>query len=250
MLSARLSTPLGAPRPGETGRHVRARELAHVASDAPCEWKEKVLPAINAFMISDEFRGAHITTGSVLRSGETDYWLCVSPACDHEPREAGPILLQLIGLSKGKSTERYSTGEHIVINTNDGPAVLTALNSLNRQPSLKVVLLPNGTGVVREGNAAPVLTGWFASAMTPGAAANGAAEHAVAEEPAMELLAETATEPAPKGLGSAAAPALAAKNGSSTAFTVVAQLRGTFATRFLLAAGQHLSRVGVDYIDL
>ncbi|WP_281399775.1 hypothetical protein [Azospirillum oryzae] len=34
------------------------------------------------------------------------------------------------------------------------------------------------------------------------------------------------------------------------AFTVVAQLRRTFAARFLMAAGQHLSRVGVDFIDL
>jgi hypothetical protein len=34
-----------------------------------------------------------------------------------------------------------------------------------------------------------------------------------------------------------------------TIFTVVAQLRGAFATRFLLAARQHLSRIGVDFID-
>lgn len=230
VLSARLSTALGAPRPGETGRHARARELAHVAADATCEWQEKVLPAVNAFMISDEFRGGHITTGSVLRSGEADYWLCVSPACDLEPRETGPILLQLIRLIKGPWTDKYSTGEHIVISTDKGPAVLTALNALNRQPSLKVVLLPNGTGVTREGTAAPVLTGWFASMMAPG----GAGQPAVAE-PIIEAAAELAK---------------AAPDRRGVAFTVVAQLRGTFATRFLMAAGQHLSRVGVDFIDL
>lgn len=260
VLSARLSTTLGAPRPGETGRHVRARELAHVAPNATCEWQEKVLPAVNAFMISDEFRGGHITTGSVLRSGETDYWLCVSPACDLEPRETGPVLLQLIRLSKGPSTDKYSTGEHVVINTDRGPVVLTALNALNRQPSLKAVLLPNGTGVVREGKAAPVLIGWFASTMASGVlglAVVGADVPAAASKPVIEAPADTvsetapaAPEPAREAAAEAGEPTLAASSGGRITFTVIAQLRGTFATRFLLAAGQHLSRVGVDFIDL
>ena len=197
-------------------------------------------------MISDEFRGGHITTGSVLRSGESDYWLCASPACDLEPRETGPVLLQLIHLTpKGRSTDKYSTGEHIVITTENGPAVLTALNGLNRQPSLKVVLLPNGTGVIRKGKAAPVLTGWFASTMAPGAlgpAVATATMPAAAAEPVVEAPAETVSE-------TVLAPP-AASSGSGITFTVLAQLRGTFATRFLLAAGQHLSRVGVDFIDL
>lgn len=241
LLLARLSTPLVDPRPTETGRHVRARELAHVSPDAQCDWGGKVLPAINAFMISDEFRGGHITTGSVLQSGGKDFWLCVSPACDLEPRETGPVLLQLIKLRNGSSKSKYSTGERIVINTQDGPIVLTALNEDTRQPSLKVVVLPNGTGVVREADAPPLLTGWFASAMRQGNPAAGAAE----PDRAVQLAAEVATT----GPGSAALPAQAAANSSSTTFTVVAQLRGTFATRFLLAAGQHLSRVGVDFID-
>ncbi len=239
VLSARLSTALGAPRPGETGRHVRARELAHVTADAACDWQENVLPAVNAFMISDEFRGGHITTGSVLRSGQADYWLCVSPACDLEPRETRPVLIHLIRLSTGPSISKYSTGEYIVINTDKGPAVLTALNALNRQPSLKVVLFPKGTGVFREGAAAPVLTGWFASAMTPGGLGKPGAPVAAAAEPVTaDAVVEAPVEPAP------------AVPGGGVAFTVVSQLRGTFATRFLLAAGQHLSRVGVDFIDL
>ncbi|PDQ22033.1 hypothetical protein CN311_05770 [Mesorhizobium sanjuanii] len=237
MLSARLSTALSAPGLGESSRHVRARQLAHVAADTACDWQEKVLPAVNAFMMSDEFRGGHITTGSVLQSDGAHYWLCVSPACDLEPRETGPVLMQVIRLSPRPSTDKYSTGEHIVIATEKGPAVLTALNALNRQPSLKVILLPNGAGVVRDGNSPPMLTGWFASTMAPSAfgptVVGAAPTTAAAEAPA------EAGEPAP-----------AAHSEVGTAFTVVAQLRGTFATRFLLAAGQHLSRVGVDFIDL
>lgn len=239
VLSARLSTGLGAPLLGETGRHTRARQLAHVAGEAPCDWQGNVLPAVNAFMMSDEFRGGHITTGSVLRSEEGQYWLCVSPACDLEPRETGPVLLQLLRLSPRASSNKYSTGQYIVIATGEGPKVLTALNEINRQPSLKVVLLPNGTSVLRNGKVAPTLTGWFASTITPGAVspAGAVATSPVASTMVKERLAE------------AGAPAPAAGVGG-IAFTVVAQLRGTFATRFLLAAGQHLSRVGVDFIDL
>ena len=239
VLSARLSTALGAPLPGETSRHTRARQLAHVASEAPCDWQGDVLPAANAFMMSDEFRGGHITTGSVLRSAEGQYWLCVSPACDLEPRETGPVLLQLIRLSPRASSDKYSTGQYIVIATSEGPKVLTALNEINRQPLLKVVLLPNGTSVLRNGKVAPMLTGWFASTITPGAV-NPAG--VVATSP-------TASTTVKEGLAEAGGPAPAAGVGG-IAFTVVAQLRGTFATRFLLAAGQHLSRVGVDFIDL
>jgi len=42
----------------------------------------------------------------------------------------------------------------------------------------------------------------------------------------------------------------AVPNRRGVVFTVVAQLRRTFAARFLMAAGQHLSRAGVDFIDL
>lgn len=258
VLSARLSSPLGAPHHGETSRHVRARELAHVSSDAPCDWRGKVLPAVNAFMISDEFRGGHITTGSVLQSTVTDYWLCVSPACDLEPRETGPVLLHLIQLGKGSPKNTYSTGEHIVINTGSGPTVLTALNALNRQPSLKVVLLTNGTSVVREGTAAPVLSGWFASSMAPVHPATDAAVHAKAAESEIEATVAVTSETAPTAPAVAASetvaeagePEPADASGGGITFSVIAQLRGTFATRFLQAAGQHLSRVGVDFIDL
>lgn len=220
MLAARLSTPLGDPLVGEKARHTRARELASVAANTPCDWQEKVLPAVNAFMISDEFRGSHITTGSVLRSADANHWLCVSPACDLELREKGPILAQFILLVKDPTTEKYSTGERIVIGTEKGPTVLKALNPLNRQPSLRVVLLPAGTEVVRAASGATTISGWFAEGLAP------------AEAPPADV---DGNLPAPKAV---------------TEFTVVAQLRGTFATRFLMSAGQHLSRIGVDFIDL
>lgn len=259
LLSARLSTPLGDAQDGENARHVRARELAHVEAGANGDWIRKVLPAVNAFMISDEFRGGHITTGSVLRTGDRDYWLCVSPACDLEPRSDGPAVLQLIRLRVATSATKFTTGEHIAITSEAGVVILQALNADNRQPNLKVVLLPNGTRVTRAANSPPTLQGWFATGAAPdwplpaesdGAGALAAKpEGAAAEVQAGEMAGDAvvAAAEAVDAVPPGAEPAVASKE--PTTFTVVSQLRGTFATRFLLAAGQHLSRIGVDFVD-
>ena len=262
LLSARLSTPLTPAKAGENGRHVRARELAHVDPAANCDWGGAVIPAVNAFMVSDAFRGGHITTGSVLRSGEKDYWLCASPACDLEPRGKGPVVLQLIRLTVVNSASKFTTGEHIAITTDAGTKILQALSKDSRQPSLKVALLPSGTHVTSEVGAAPTLEGWFANGSAPDWPDD--AEPATAEAVLVEPEAGNPAEPAsaepraePTAVDGqhpvAAAEVPPIERGPAamapTTFTVVAQLRGAFATRFLLAAGQHLSRIGVDFVD-
>ncbi|MCE4570450.1 hypothetical protein [Caballeronia sp. CLC5] len=70
LLSARLSTTLGTAPAGESARRIRARELAHIAADRSIDWQQKVVPAVNAFMVSDAFRGGHVTTGTVLRDAD------------------------------------------------------------------------------------------------------------------------------------------------------------------------------------
>ncbi|MCE4544767.1 MULTISPECIES: hypothetical protein [unclassified Caballeronia] len=44
-------------------------------------------------------------------------------------------------------------------------------------------------------------------------------------------------------------PGEAAQADAPFVLEIVAQLRSAFATRFLMAAGQHQSRIGVDYVD-
>jgi hypothetical protein len=105
-------------------------------------------------------------------------------------------------------------------------------------------LLPEGTSVVREGEGQPTLSGWFAAALPVDAKAAPGPAAAEPAAPAGEAV--RAAGPAAKPEFPAAAPAAPS---APTVFTVVAQLRAAFATRFLLAAGQHLSRIGLDYID-
>jgi len=208
MLGARLKAPAAQPGDGETARHVRARELAHVAAGEHGDWTDQILPAVNAFMVSDEFRGSHITTGTVLQSGSDDYWLCVSPACDLVPRGEAPVIMQLTRLIKTPSVKKFTTGESIAIKGRDGVKMFQALNAETRQPMLRTVFLPEGTKVTYQTDGQPTFGGWFATGASPVCGPN-----------------------------------------QMKTFSVLAQLRGNFATRFLLTAGQQLSRVGVDFVD-
>ena len=252
LLEARLSVAPGAAGPDETVRHVRARELAHVDAGAGADWRSAILPAVNAFMVSDSFRGSHVTTGTVLRTDSHSYWLCVSPACDLEPRGEGPVILQLIKLTKTTTLpSKFSTGEHVAIAGDDGPIILQALSASSRQPTLKVVFLPGGTHVVRDPTApgtAPTISGWFATGASPDWVEAGVDEgQAGAPAAAGAAEGDGGDVVAANDGSSADTPAIATSK--PTVFTVVSQLRNAFATRFLLSAGQHLSRIGVDFID-
>lgn len=207
-LEALLKTAVTLPGGGETARHVRARELARVAAGGHGDWTEQILPAVNAFMISDEFRGSHITTGTVLQSGEADYWLCVSPACDLVPRSDAPLVVKLARLNRVQEVKKFTTGEVIAIKGRAGIEMFRALDAETRQPALRTAFLPEGTKVTRELGASAAFRGWFATGASPVCGPN-----------------------------------------QMKTFTILAQLRGSFATRFLLTAGQQLSRVGVDFVD-
>lgn len=256
LLEARLAVLPGVAAPDENVRHVRARELAHVGGNAAADWRSVILPAVNAFMVSDSFRGSHITTGTVLRTDANTYWLCVSPACDLEPRDDGPVVLQLIRLAKSNALPKvFSTGEYLAITDDDGPIILQALHTGSRQPSLKVAFLPGGTRVTRdtaEPEGAPTISGWFATGASPtwlppvddDPAAAGSAPPAGPSPPleSGEIAVDAAPEAPPIEHQPTATNPL-------TIFTVASQLRNAFATRFLLTAGQHLSRIGVDFVD-
>lgn len=208
LLFESLALPATDPLEAETFRHVRARELAHVTADREVKWAKEVLPAVNAFMVSDAFRGSHITTGTVLRDQKNEYWLCMSPACDLVPREAGLIGLQVMRLTVEGKESPFTLGDKVVIVTDRGPVVLRALSELSRQPKLDMLLLPEGTRIEVPEGGTPIIKGWFA-----------------------------------------AKPQAADGDAQPSTFSVVSQLRNSFATRFLMVTGQHLSRVGVDFVD-
>jgi hypothetical protein len=207
LLTDKLSLPLSESPEGENARHARARELAHVPSEGAVDWRRAILPTVNAFMISDAFRGSHLTTGAVLRDPDERYWLCTSPACDLVPRRQGYVGIQVIELSRENAADNYTHGDKIVVVVEGEPIILRALHHKTRLPQLEILLLPTGTNVEALDGCLPRVRAWLASQFV-------------------------------------GAPGVA-----PTEYSVISQLRNSFATRFLMVAGQHLSRIGVDFID-
>lgn len=282
LLGARLSTPVGQAPAGENARLIRARELAHVPANQQVDWRKKILPSVNAFMVSDAFRSGHITTGTVLRGPGNSFWLCASPSCDLVPREDGPILVQLMRLEKtGTPPEKFTAGEFVVIATSDEVMMLRAIEAKIRQPSLTTLVLPSGTRVNRDEDGIISISGWIANGegLRAASVAHGfpaasdvalLAEAVMAEgDQGQDIAVAAAQEPAPAKASATEPEAVAiaslegplaeppqqvgeeaaSKGALPTKFMVISQLRSAFATRFLMAAGQHQSRVGVDFID-
>lgn len=121
--------------------------------------------------------------------------------------------------------------------------MLRAIEAKIRQPALSTLVLPSGTRVAPNGARQPSISGWVANG--PGLRAASVA-HGFPEVLAeiVQPNAGTAITEDRQAVEGAAQPI----NGPTT-FIVIAQLRSAFAARFLLAAGQHQSRVGVDFID-
>lgn len=237
LLSAKLSTSLAPAAAGENARLVRARELAHVSADREVDWTKKVVPAANAFMASDAFRGAHITTGTVLEDAEGGFWLCASPACDLVPRSAGPVIVQVMRLARENTPpDKFTRGEFVVVRMSGEVAMLRALEAKARQPSLLSLILPEGTRVVRDAENGTTISAWIAtpSGLRIASAAHGFEAQTKERSQSSSAVADRAEKAPP------IVPAT---------FKVLSQLRSAFATRFLMAAGQHQSRVGVDFID-
>ena len=252
LLNSRLQLPLPTDDSEEGPRRSRARELAHIGPTEVVDWDGSVLPSVNAFMVSDDFRGGHLSTGTVLRDERDNHWLTVSPACDLVPRADGPILVQLMRLTSMNTADHYTIGDKIALHADGKVQLFRALNAVNRQPTLKTLYLPKGTRVEGARGGPSHVLGWFADL-------SGVAK-ALAESKADNGTAASGPPPRrTKRSQPAAEPALAKPAPTKThavwpmemaKFTVVSQLRSSFATRFLLVSGQHQSRIGVDFVDL
>ena len=215
-----LDTAPREPQQDETVRHERARLFAGYPEDERAEWEKDILPRVNAFMVSDAFRGSHVTTGTVIFDERADkYFLCTSPACDLVPgRAPNPMSLQVAELSMEKGDGQNTSGEKIMFERGGGVVTCRVLASKTKQIKLTHMLLPNGTTTRREGDGRHKLDAIFLKDM-------------VWDE----------------GRNDEGGP-----HGTATLVTVevVAQLRRGFAERYLNEAGKQLSRIGVDFVDL
>lgn len=190
-----------------------------------------ILFRLNSFFSTERFRRAHLTTGTIIRQPSTDaYWVVTTPACDlvarmpssqqawahaiHPITSVVALLLHPVE-SVDSALAEAANARHIFLEWSDSTKRVFKLVNSAGQPSYEFIFAQNEGRVRSEGGR----TLFHASRLeyTAPAGVEGAARERrfVDEE-----------------------------------FEVVDQLRGLNATRVLQMAGQHLSRIGLDFINL
>jgi hypothetical protein len=189
---------------------------------------------LNSFFSTEVFRRAHITTGTVFyHSAKNQFFVAASPACDlvaRLPRESQAwahvihpmmpvVAILLYSVEVDPALVVTEQGFHLFLENGGEKKVFKIVND-SGQPSYEFFFAQN-EGRVRELDGKAVFD---AARLVPKIVpAIGGAQNQL-----------SATE----------------REFAYDAFEIIDQLRGMNATRVLQMAGQHLSRIGLDYINL
>jgi hypothetical protein len=180
--------------------------------------------ALNSFLSTEQFRRAHLTTGTVFKNTSgTEYWICASPSCDMVARMPSPfqtwaralhplramvaVRLQPVKLNQAlKSAEQ---GRHAFL-TDGKPLAFSVVDEQTGQPVYEFFFAENAAV-------------WREDELGLKSFSAGRIKNMSKEPYTPELVKEK--------------------------FVIVGQLRPSYATRILHLMGQHLSRVGLDFVS-
>lgn len=189
---------------------------------------------LNSFFSTERFGRAHLTTGTIFFHAKTgQYFATTSPACDLVARRPSPdqawshsifpltpavaiLLAQTDNIDSALA--EAANGLHVFLENGADKKVFKIVAGSGQQPSYEFFLVKN-EGKVRDSGGKKVFD---AARLTPAVIGEGAAAKASDTE----------------------------RIWVEDTFEVVDQLKGMNATRILLLAGQHLSRIGLDYISM
>jgi Response receiver domain len=235
---------------------------------------------LNHFLSTEKFRRAHLSTGTVFYHRDKDeYFIAASPACDLVAGQSKPLQLWATAISPtlpmiairlypadnlAKALSVASHADHVFLEIGDEPKAFKVISGAGHQPSYEMIFVSD-EGRVRTEDGKIVFDG---SRIVLGA---------VNQTEAASETTPTTPEPAaqePKKQESIAvdSPASASENRVSNAtqapeniqqtdetqvnpilefatFEIIEQLRGVNATHLLQLIGQHLSRVGLDFVN-
>lgn len=189
---------------------------------------------LNSFFSTEKFRRAHITTGTIFFHSALDqYFVAASPACDLVSRRPSPdewwahsifpftplvaVLLKPIDI--GKSLNEAANGFHVFFEDETGQKAFKIVAGPGHQPPYEFFIVKN------EGRVRP---------------------H---EGKTMFDAARLAPKMAPTDAGPLEASATE-REWVDNEFEIVAQLHAVNATHVLRLAGQHLSRIGLDFVSM
>ena len=216
--------------------HVTMTTASEIARTKGIVNKSAVFFRLNEFFSTEIFGRAHVTTGTIcFLPKSADYFVTASPACDLEARQPGSgqswassihpltpmVVIRLQPIDKIDSALGEATRAHYIFLEHGGKK--KAFNILNEvgQPSYEILFAIN-EGRVRgvEGKIVFNVARLFPSS----ADKTGETSSSEAKEDAPTLVSEE--------------------------FEVIGQLRNIHAARVLQIVGQHLSRIGLDFVDM
>jgi hypothetical protein len=204
------------------------------ASRTPLE----VLHQLNEYLVVED-HGPYVDTGTIfaiesddLDGQEVFVYVCVTPSCDLVPRSP----------RVGSWESRIHPARQVVaIRAQLYTATYTHLNSAEeaRCVFLKVGDKQKTLMLIADGSSVPILE-WFFLENLGKIATDRTVEAAQVDRPAAAAAAAAGAQ------ASAVAP-LATKG---FRLRILGQIRALYASRILQYAGQHLSRIGVDFVNL
>jgi len=188
--------------------------------------EQEVLLLLNEFLASEPFRRQHPTTGTILRDEETgEFIMCASPACDMVSRrpnasqkwlEAMHPLRPLVGVhlndeeAPSKALLKAELGKYVFFSL-DGR--MTALSMMPAQQPVTEFFFVNYEDEIISENGGNKFVGAFrlSQSIEQGGKISGVLK--------------------------------------PVRFRLVSQVRDAYANRFLQMTGNHLSRIGVDFVS-
>ncbi|MDB4949013.1 MAG: hypothetical protein JWM27_1662 [Gemmatimonadetes bacterium] len=227
MLLAEELKELGWPTVRDSRPAMFAAAVAMARTRGSKPSKEASLFALNSFLSTERFRRSHVTAGTIFRSRASgEYWACASPGCDMVVRQ--PVEFQVWMSTLHPLRPMMAVRLHPEVN------LTAALNKAHQGRHAFVSLETHSAfAIMAEPQQQPVFEVFFAE--------DAARCHSVGHGHKQF----TAARVKPADSGDNIGGVLAAEQ-----FEVVGQLRPSYAAKILTVLGQHLSRVGLDYVSM
>jgi hypothetical protein len=190
--------------------------------------KNDALFALNSFLSTEPFRKGHLTTGTIFKHvTDGTFWICASPACDMVARTPSSHQLWSRAIHPMRAIIAVRLHEEVSVASALGEAEIGKHVFLRTDSDKAFSVVDKGVGQ-------PVYEFLFPEDV---ARAQLDAEGRQTFT-AFRVEEDSADEAAPS-----------ARRFSQATFEVVGQLRSTYAARVLQMVGQHLSRLGVDFVN-
>lgn len=232
---------------------------------------------LNHFLSTEKFRRAHLTTGTVFyHRAKDEYFVAASPACDLVAGQGKSLQLWATAITPtvpmiairlhpadnvAKALNIASHADHIFLEIGDEPKAFKVVNGAGHQPSYEMIFVRD-EGRIRTEEGKIVFDGsrLVLGVVEPMGAASESNPEPAEQQPKKpeSTVADSQTSAPEDGALNAAQALESIQQADATkvspilenaTFEIIEQLRGVNATHLLQLIGQHLSRVGLDFIN-